>query len=206
MSWQSRADGCAALFDGNGCRKYLTRAERARFLVAAQDLDNSSRAFLQLLAFTGCRISEALALTPARLDVGTARVVFQTLKRRHRVFRAVPIPRHLVDDLEALASQRSAEDRLWMWCRVTAWRHVKAVMDAAGIDGTQACPKGLRHAFGVANAEMNIPASLTQRWLGHARLETTAIYQEALADEERAFAKRLWARPKTAPTKEAGWD
>ncbi len=32
-----------------------------------------------------------------------------------------------------------------------------------------------------------------QKWLGHARLETTAIYLEVSGDEERELAKRLWA-------------
>ena len=58
----------------------------------------------------------------------------------------------------------------------------------------------MRHTFGIANAEANIPAALTQRWMGHSRLETTSIYMQVVADEERAFAKRLWARPETTPT------
>jgi integrase len=195
MNSQSRGAGYSALFDDLGRRKYLTGSERAKFLAATAKLDKASAALAQLLFFTGCRVSEALAVTPNRLDAETARVAFRTLKRRRLVFRAVPIPRQLVIALTELAAHKGPEDRIWSWCRVTAWRRVKAVMESSGVTGTQACPRGLRHAFGVANAEMNIPASLTQRWMGHARLETTAIYQEALADEERAFAKRLWARP-----------
>jgi integrase len=71
---------------------------------------------------------------------------------------------------------------------------VKSVMAAAGIKGTQATAKGLRHGFGIANAEKNIAPALTQRWMGHARLETTAIYQHVTGREERAFAARLWRR------------
>lgn len=55
-------------------------------------------------------------------------------------------------------------------------------------------PKGLRHGFGVANAEENVPMATTQKWLGHARLETTAIYQQAVGREEHAFARRLWRK------------
>ena len=65
-------------------------------------------------------------------------------------------------------------------------------MAEAGIRGPQATPKGLRHSFGIANAEENIPPGLTKRWMGHARLETTVLYQHAVGREERAFAKRLW--------------
>ena len=31
-----------------------------------------------------------------------------------------------------------------------------------------------------------------QRWLGHARAETTAIYLEVAGAEEKDFAKSLW--------------
>ena len=68
---------------------------------------------------------------------------------------------------------------------VTAWRHVKAVMQAAGIRGTQASPKGLRHGFEVASVQAHIPLNLVQRWWGHAQLSTTAIYAEAIGQEEQ---------------------
>ena len=75
---------------------------------------------------------------------------------------------------------------------VTAWRHVKAVMQAAGIRGTRASPKGLRHGFGVAAVQAHIPLNLLQRWLGHAQLSTTAIYAEAVGREEQDIAARMW--------------
>jgi site-specific recombinase XerD len=70
---------------------------------------------------------------------------------------------------------------------------VKAVMDAAGITGYHAKPKGLRHGFGVAAVQVSIPLHLVQRWLGHAQLSTTAIYAEALGKEEREIASRMWS-------------
>jgi site-specific recombinase XerD len=69
---------------------------------------------------------------------------------------------------------------------------VKAVLEAAGVQGTQASPKGLRHGFGVAAVQAGIPLNLVQRWLGHAQLSTTAIYAEALGPEERGIASRMW--------------
>ena len=42
---------------------------------------------------TGCRISEALALTPERVDLTGKAVVVESLKKRRRgVYRAVPVP------------------------------------------------------------------------------------------------------------------
>jgi site-specific recombinase XerD len=66
-------------------------------------------------------------------------------------------------------------------------------MERAGVAGGMACPKGLRHGFAVACLAQKIPLPTVQKWLGHARLETTAIYLEVSGDEERELAKRLWA-------------
>lgn len=192
MSWQPQSDGFATLFDQTGRRLYLTQAERGRFLSASLGSDRATSAFAQLLAYSGCRISEALALTPSHLDTGTGRIVFRTLKRRRVIFRAVPIPPRLVAELVALSRGKQADERIWTWCRQTAWRRVKALMVGCGIRGAHAMPKGLRHGFGIANAEQNIPVALTRIWMGHARIETTAIYQHAVGAEERAFAERLW--------------
>lgn len=183
-----------SLFDATGGRKYLCARELPRFLAAARDADEATHLLCCLLAFTGCRISEALSLTPVQLDAETGRVVFRTLKRRKTAFRAVPLPADLMRDLLRHAGSRADDARLWNCSRQTAWRHVKAVMARAKIKGPQATPKGLRHGFGVANAEENVPMATTQRWLGHAELETTAIYQQAVGREENAFARRLWRR------------
>jgi integrase len=184
----------AQLYDAQGTRKYVCGSEWERFVAAAERMDLASRAFCLLLAYTGCRISEGLAVTRERLDAETGCVVFRTLKRRGLAFRTVPIPPSLLLALSALVEDREPESRLWTWSRPTAWRRVKWAMDLAGITGARATAKGLRHGFGIANAEQNVPPALTQRWMGHARLETTAIYQHAVGREERQFAERLWRR------------
>lgn len=188
-----------ALFSEAGGRKYICSSELSRFLEASRRAGPDAHTFCRLLAYTGCRISEGLALTPAQLDPETGRVVFRTLKRRRHIFRAVPIPADLMAALQRLAQGRATDEPLWAWCRQTAWRKVKAVMAAAGIAGPQAMPKGLRHGFGCANAESNIPMATTQKWLGHASLETTAIYQQAVGTEERGYAKRLWRNWEAVP-------
>jgi len=125
---------------------------------------------------------------------GTAEFIAANIfdKIRRQVFRAVPVPSNLIGELCTVAKGRPRDTPIWQWSRQTAWRRVKSVMGMAGIAGAQAMPKGLRHGFGVANAEENVPMATTQKWLGHAYLETTAIYQQAVGREEHAFAKRLW--------------
>jgi len=65
-------------------------------------------------------------------------------------------------------------------------------MAAAGVNGPHATAKGLRHGFGVAALERGIPITLLQKWLGHAKLATTAIYGDAVGAEERRMARKLW--------------
>lgn len=180
------------LFDGYGNRKYLTSDERQAFIAACGEAPADVGAFGLTLAYTGCRLSEALALTADRLDADAGFIVFETLKQRRKsVFRAVPAPLELLVRLAALASN---EGHLWPWSRTTAWRYIKAIMAQAGIAGPHATPKGLRHGFAVAAIQRQIPLNLVKKWLGHARLETTAIYANAIGEEERCLAERLWRR------------
>lgn len=80
----------------------------------------------------------------------------------------------------------------WPWCRTTAWSHVKRVMKTAGITNALCKPKALRHGFAVDAGQNGVPLNIVQRWLGHARIETTAIYANALGKEERSLAERTW--------------
>ena len=57
-----------------------------------------------------------------------------------------------------------------------------------GLDGPHASPKGLRHGFGVAAVSAGSPLNLVQKWLGHAQLTTTAIYADAVGEEEQSIA------------------
>jgi len=181
-----------ALFDQRGNRKYLVARERLAFVYAASQERAEIATFCLTLAFTGGRISEVLAITASRIDAGDEAIVFETLKQRKKlVFRAVPIPRNLVPLLTRYAFDK--DGRLWPWGRTTAWKVVKAVMRKAGIAECLCKPKSLRHAFAVEAGQKSIPLNIVQRWLGHARIETTAIYASAIGDEERNLARRAWS-------------
>ena len=182
------------MFDRRGRRKYLNAAERRAFFKAAQsETDEARRAFCLTLFYTGCRISETLHLTAGRIDLSEKCVVFETLKRRRDgVFRAVPIPDSLAVLLGKLRTGVEPSARVWKLSRPTAYRMVKECMDKAGIAGGMACPKGLRHGFAIACIGKDIPLTTLQKWLGHARLETTAIYLAVVGEEERNLARRLW--------------
>lgn len=184
-----------AIYDANGTRKYLTREETKAFLRAARKGEPALYGFCALMAHSGCRISEALAMTARSLDLDGGQVAIECLKKRRRmVYRSVPLPSDLLKTFDRWLRDGtlSREGRLWPWSRMTAYRRICEVMHEAGIAGAHASPKGLRHGFGVAAIQSGVPLNLVQRWLGHADIKTTTIYTSVIGPEERAIASRMW--------------
>ena len=182
------------MFDLNGARKYLNKLERRAYLcVIRAESNEARRAFLMTLFYAGCRISEGLDVRVVRIDFAAKALIFETLKQRKRgIFRSVPIPDELVSLLKNIVLNKDPDARVWEFSRSTAYRMIKAKMQAAQIIGGMAMPKGLRHGYGVACVAVKVPLPMIQRWLGHARLETTAIYLDVHGEEEREIAMRVW--------------
>ena len=190
------------LFTFDGKRKYLNADELNRFIIAANHHERGEvRTLCLVLAHTGARISEALALSVDGVDMGEGVLVFKTLKQRGRErFRAVPIPEGTLDALELVHGIRKRQKtksrvnggRLWPWGRTQAYNHVKTVMQQAGIEGLPATPKGLRHGFGVRATEKTRNPRLVMKWLGHRSLDTTIIYMDVIGQEEREAAAKMW--------------
>ncbi len=132
------------LFDQDGQRKYLTAQEREAFLAAAEHTSREVRTLCLLLTFTGCRLSEALALTTDRVDLDAHTITFETLKKRRKgIYRSVPVPASVIDALNLVHAIREAKKRrghgkgvrLWAFSRTSGWRHICAVMTAAKNSG-----------------------------------------------------------------------
>lgn len=189
-----------SLYSPQGDRKYVNWHERRRVLEAMESrLERDRALFALVLAWTGGRISEVLAVRPSSFQVESNLVALRTLKRRRPHVREIPINPDLMDaldrqfDLRTLQSNpETANVRLWPWSRITAWRFVKSVMVEAGIVGRAASPRGLRHGFGVGTLQANVPLNLVQRWMGHANMATTAIYADVSGVEEAQMAARFW--------------
>ena len=189
------------ILDTNGNRLYLTQEERKAFLSASLRADPSVRTLCGILHHTGCRISEALELNASRVDLSEGTIVFRSLKKRgERIFRAVPVPPDFLDTVDLVhgirKAQRSKQGRelpLWTYSRKTAYRRIKEVMAEASIaPGPHCSPKGLRHGFGVHAVSSHVPLNMLQKWLGHATMETTAIYADAVGEEQQNLAARMW--------------
>ena len=162
---------------------------------------NNWRHFIRRLtltiAHTGAWVSEVLALRALDVDLDAGAVRICTLKRRVEHWREVPLPPEHARDLEMVhylreASPRRVREPLWKFSRATSHRKVVAVMRMARIEGPQACPKGLRHGFGIAAVTAGVPLPTIAAVLGHADIATTAIYTTAVGVEARGFLAKMW--------------
>jgi integrase/recombinase XerD len=197
--------GPTSLYSNSGQRKYLSRDERLRFIMASDGHERQEvRTLCLTLAHTGCRMSEALMLTAAMIGADEGFIAVPCLKKRseHMILREVPVPESLLALLRTVhgIDNQAPSARVWTFSRTRAWQLVRSVMARAGINrGPQACPKGLRHGFGLHAIRSGVPLHLVQRWLGHARMETTAIYLQAMGVEEREIAARMWRADEQPP-------
>lgn len=177
-------------------RLYLNALELDRFLAVARRQPSPQRLFALTLAYTGCRISEALELRFSAMQLDTRVMSFRTLKKRdqHHI-REVPMSVELAAAFGDLRGQE--KDLVWSEngqpiARITAYRWIKTIMLEAQIAGPRACPKGLRHGYGVRAVLNNIPLNMLQLWMGHASMRTTAIYATVLGPEQLSLADRMW--------------
>lgn len=181
-------------FDIKGERKYLDQQERQRFLRSASRMREPIRLFCEVLAYTGCRLSEALNIRPSHIDQGHCALIFETLKQRNAIrYRHIAVPKSLMRRLMRFLKNRSlSNSRVWQVHRQTAWRWIKLVMSNAGITGVSANSRGLRHGFAIASIQRRVPLPLVQKWMGHTRVTTTQIYTDIVGPQQRTYAKRTW--------------
>ena len=186
-----------SLIAADGTRKYLSAGERQRFLTSIPVLEEPvAETYCELLFWTGCRPSEALALTAAQVDREDGTIILCTSKKRGaekgRHFRQVPVPGAFIERLRSVHNLEAGQSQLWRFSRSTAWRLVNRVMRAARLTGIKASAKGLRHSYGVNAALAAVPETRIKKWLGHASLTTTEIYLDMAGPEDRALAERMW--------------
>lgn len=183
------------LYAPNGERKFLTDSEVRDFLQAANTADRNVNLLCQVLAHTGCRLSEALQLTGYNIDLANNALVLPTLKQRKKgALRPVPIPETLTKDLIPYMNLGITCPRLWPVKRQSAYRWIKPVMQSAGLSGVKATTRGLRHGFAMSLAHSGTPTSEIQALLGHTKITTTEVYLSTSPFRQREFLERRWKK------------
>ena len=84
-----RNSGQAGLYASSGERKYLNSDERRKLLAKFETLDPDKCLFALMLAWTGARVSEVLALTANSFQVDASIVTIETLKQRGYCVREI---------------------------------------------------------------------------------------------------------------------
>lgn len=192
------------LFTQDMERLYINSEERERFLECARAAPPQVRTLCELFTYTGCRVSEAISLTPYNFELNAHVVVIKTLKRRGFSVRQVPLPAHFCETLDQIHDVRDIQQyfdlrRQPLWqingvriSRTTAYRWVKKVMEEACIVGACACPKGLRHGYGIRNQQRGVQQHYIQRYMGHSSAQTTTIYTTVVGDDEHDMMEHVW--------------
>ena len=181
--------------------KYFNSIEIKKILSDELKKKNYNQYLLCLaLAYTGARISEVLELQ--RKDIielpnsETGGIEYylklRTLKRKEKHFRYLPIHDKLQTELFSFVvlKKLKPKDKIFEISRRSAHTWVKKACNFAGIDDDRTHPHTFRHSFGVAvMLKKDIKIRVLQKWLGHASVENTLIYQDVVASDTKEFMK-----------------
>ena len=186
------------LYHRNGDRKYLTPEEREKFWKAAEAAPREVRTFCGTLFYTGCRITEALELTAARIDLTDRRSLFEKSRKRGLQGRssAARLPRYprsrsqhqggpetLGQGPQGHAVGLVPDDRLYPCAGSHAGgRHHRTPCCAEGLEAwvRRQCDRERRAAEQAAKVA------------GTRQPQNIAIYADAGGAEEDRIAERLW--------------
>ncbi|MEZ5079561.1 MAG: site-specific integrase [Thermoleophilia bacterium] len=148
-----------------------------------------TRALIAVLYRAGLRLSEALALRPADIDLPNGSI--RVLKGKGRKARTVGIDPGGLLYLERWLTTRRTVDlpksaQLFCsrdgapWTPQAARATIARTAKATGLQ-KRVHPHGLRHSHAALLSLSNVPVALIQRQLGHSSLATTSRYLDHLA-------------------------
>lgn len=142
-----------------------------------------NRALMAVMYGAGLRLAEALALKPSDVDHDSGHI--RVLHGKGDKARTVAIREGALGHVTRWADKRRdlrIRGRVLLCTldgKPLAQRYVRAMLNRAaqraGID-KRVHPHGLRHAYAAELLQAGVPVTTIQQMLGHAHLNTTAIY------------------------------
>jgi site-specific recombinase XerD len=185
----------------------LSPEEVARFLDAAPGL--KYKAALSVAYGAGLRVSEVVALKVS--DIDGKRMVIRVEQGKGHKDRYVMLSPHLLELLRAW--YKAARPQGWLFpgqkpaSPMTTRQLTRACHAAAHMAeiGKRVSPHTLRHSFATHLLEQNIDIRVIQVLLGHAKLDTTALYtrvatktiRDVMSPLDRITSKLKEIRPPT---------
>jgi integrase/recombinase XerD len=174
---------------GASIPKALTVDEVERLLSAGGDhsvLGARNRALLEFLYATGARVTEAVVLDIAALDLEDRTALITGKGNKQRL---VPVGRPAVQAIVAYLPHRMAlkgdrpdpgavflNARGQRLTRQGVWGIVRRAGERAGIAGEKVSPHVLRHSAATHMVEGGADLRTVQEMLGHANISTTQVY------------------------------
>ncbi len=187
----------AQLFKATGAHRNITVDEvnRARALAKKEGHDTLAM-LIDVLWFTGARITEVLALLVRDFDFIGQSVAIHSLKKRKNGSipqRGVPIPDPFLGPLALFINTHHlrGEDRLIDLKRTRAWSEVKRILLAVGVENDRAFPHAFRHGHALHALKGGVQLNVIKETLGHASIFTTQIYVRASGQDIAQSYKRV---------------
>ena len=173
----------------------LSQEEVARLLEAAPGL--KYKAALSVAYGAGLRVSEVVALKVS--DIDSERMTLRVEQGKGQRDRYVMLSPQLLELLREW--WRAARPQAWLFPGqnpvnpMSARQLVRAVHAAAQAAGIakRVSPHTLRHSFATHLLEQNVDIRVIQVLLGHAKLETTALYTRVAVNTIRDVTSPLGA-------------
>lgn len=156
-------------------------------------------ALLETLYASGMRISEAVSLQYAHIEVDHAQVVGKGQKERIILFNDKA--RTSIQLWKALAAAYQPGDRSWVFhgvrnyrkplTRNAAFKEIKEAAQLSGIAPTRLSPHVLRHAFASHLLSNGVDLRVLQEMLGHADIASTEVYLHVLDHRKIGMVRDL---------------
>jgi integrase/recombinase XerD len=187
---QHHGRGTAVLLQGDA---RSPRPRQARFLEAAPGI--KYKAALSVAYGAGLRVSEVVSLKVSDIDSKRMMLrVEQGKGRKDRHAMLSPVLLALLRDWYRIARPQGwlfpGQNPVTPLSTRQLTRACHAAADLAGI-GKRVSPHTLRHSFATHLLEQNIDVRVIQVLLGHAKLETTALYTRVATNTIREVMSPL---------------
>ena len=130
---------------------------------------------LDFLWKTGCRISEALAVSKGNIDFYNKTVKIRWLKRRKAKERYIPLHDSLAYELSVFTGPLNLADTLFPISRQRAFQIIKKYSEKAEL-GKEVHPHTLRHSFAIHFLSQTGNLVMLKELMGHAQITTTMMY------------------------------
>ena len=154
----------------------ITRKKRRR----------GERDYLLILVLfeTGLRISEALSLTPSKIDIFEGRPVLRIVGKGGKP-RVVACPERLSDNLRTYVNRKKVEpeQKLFPINRQRAWQILKKVSQRSGFT-KRIYPHLLRHSDAIERLRQTGNPKALQHHLGHSSTVMVMRYLSTLTEED----------------------